>query len=373
MSLAFTEEQKQIKETAQRFFTENAPVEALRQLRDRKDATGYSSELWQQMAELGFAGINVPEEYDGLGMSFKDLGAICEEAGHTLAVSPLFATSVLCASLLANAGSEEQKKQYLPAIAAGECSAALALDEGNHHNPDSISCAAEKTAAGYQLNGDKVFVLDGHSADILIVVAQCEGQPAYFLIPADTEGVTITRTQMLDNRNAARINLSNVSVDESALLPGSSSDALQETLDKGRICLAAEMLGGAQEAFNRTVEYLKEREQFGVKIATFQALRHRAAIIFSELELTRSCVMAALDGLDSGATGAELAALASLAKASANDCYELSCKEAVQMHGGIGVTDELEIGFFLKRSRVAIHTLGDSAFHRDRYADLQGF
>lgn len=373
MSLAFSEEQKQIKETAQRFFVENAPVEALRKLRDSNDSQGYSRELWQQMAELGFAGINIPEAYDGLGMGIKDLGAICEEAGHTLAVSPLFATTILCANLLTEAGSETQKQQYLPRMASGDCTAALALDEGNHHEPNTVNNQANKTDKGYTLNGDKVLVLDGHSAELLIVVARLDNKPAFFLLPSGHDGVQITRTQMLDNRNAARISLRDVQLASDAYLPGSSAETLQNTLDRARTCLAAEMLGGAQEVFNRTVEYLKEREQFGVKIATFQALRHRIAIVFSELELTRSCIMAALDAIDSGTQGDELAACASLAKASANECYALACKEAVQMHGGIGVTDELEIGFFLKRSRVAIHLLGDTDFHRDRYAQLQNY
>ncbi len=264
-------------------------------------------------------------------------------------------------------------------IATGELTLALALEEGHHHAPYCVATRAEKEGDQYILSGEKTFVLDGHSADQLIVVARTAGENSdqhglsLFLVDANTEGVTRTRTKMIDSRNAARITFDNVNLPVAALL-GAESEAsaiLDQVLDRGRICLAAEMLGGILEAFERTIDYLKEREQFGVKIGSFQALQHRAAIMYIEIELCKSVVIAALAALDEQSD--DIAQLASHAKARVNDTYELVSNEAVQMHGGIGVTDELEIGFFLKRARVAMQALGDSAFHRDRLATLAGY
>ncbi len=379
MALVLNEEQRQLQETAKKFVAEHAPVEALRKLRDHSDPLGYSQELWQQMAELGFAGVTIPEAYDGLGFGFMGLGAVLEEFGRTLAASPLHASVVLGASAVELAGSETQKKELLPTIAVGELTLALALEEGYHHAPYHIATRAEKSGDQYVLNGEKNFVLDGHSADQLIVVARTAGDRgdkqglSLFLVDANSDGVTRTRTKMIDSRNAARITFANTSVPSAALLGGESEAGavLDQVLDRGRIFLAAEMLGGILEAFERTIDYLKNREQFGVKIGSFQALQHRAAIMYIEIELCKSVVIAALSALDKQSD--DIARLASHAKARVNDTYELVSNEAVQLHGGIGVTDELEIGFFLKRARVAMQALGDSAFHRDRLATLAGY
>ncbi len=379
MTLVLNEEQRQLQETAKKFVTEHAPVEALRKLRDDNDALGYSQELWQQMAALGFAGVTIPAAYDGLGFGFMGLGAVLEEFGRTLAASPLQASVVLGASAVELAGSESQKQEFLPMIATGELTLALALEENYHHAPHNITLSAEKSGDQYTLNGEKSFVLDGHSADLLVIVARTAGAHAdkhglsLFLVDAKSDGVTTTRTKMIDSRNAANIRFDNVSVSSAALL-GTENDAiavLDQVLDRGRICLAAEMLGGILEAFERTVDYLKDREQFGVKIGSFQALQHRAAIMYIEIELCKSVVIAALAALDEQSD--DIPQLASHAKARVNDTYELVSNEAVQLHGGIGVTDELEIGFFLKRARVAMQALGDSAFHRDRQATLAGY
>ena len=379
MPLVFNEEQRLLKETSKEFLSSNAPVEALRKLRDEKDTTGYSTELWTQMVELGWASIILPEEYDGLDFGFMGLGAVIEESGRTLTASPLFSTVVVSASALILGGNSEQKQANLPAIAAGELSIALALEESNHHNPAAVSLSAEKTDAGFTLTGNKIFVLDGHSADKLIVVARTAGEAgstdgiSLFLIDADTNGINRTRTVMADSRNAANISFDKVAVDGSALIGELDQGfaILDPVLDRGRIALAAEMLGGTLECFERTIDYLKEREQFGVKIGTFQALKHRAAIMYTEIELSKSVVLDALSAIDE--ERADASQLASLAKARLNDVYQLVTNEAVQMHGGIGVTDELEIGFFLKRARVAMQIFGDSGFHRDRYASLCGY
>jgi alkylation response protein AidB-like acyl-CoA dehydrogenase len=379
MSLVLTEEQTLLQSTARDFLLSNAPVDEFRKLRNSRDALGYSAELWQQIAELGWAGIIIPEEYGGLEFGFQGLAAIIEETGHTLLASPLIGTAVLGASALVLGGNTQQKSDLLPQLATGAMTLALALEDSNHHNPLGVTTSATPVDGGWQLNGSKVFVMDGHSADQLIVVARSSGAAgashglSLFLVDAQTAGIKRTRTTMVDGRNAANIEFKNVAVSTAHLL-GSADEGwaiLEPVLDRGRIALAAELLGSAWEAFNRTVEYLKEREQFGVKIGSFQALQHRASIMYTELELSKSVVMQAASAVDDDPAG--LPAIASLAKARMNDVSKLVTNEAVQMHGGIGVTDELDIGLFLKRSRVAMQLLGDAGYHKDRYATLNGY
>lgn len=379
MALVLNEEQRLLKDSAREFLQSNSPVEAFRKLRDEKDATGYSQDIWQQMVELGWTGIAIPESYGGLDFGFSGLGTIFEESGRTLAASPLFSTVVLGASAIEFAGSEEQKQELLGEVAAGSLTLALALEEGTHHAPTNIALTAEKSGDSYTLNGTKTFVLDGHSTDKLVVVARTSGQAgdtdgiSLFIVDRETAGININRTINMDSRNAARIEFSNVSVPASQLLgeEGKSFDALDKTLDRGRAILAAEMLGGCLEMFQRTCEYLKEREQFDVKIGTFQALKHRASIMFTEIELCKSVVLAALEAVDNKADN--LNEIASLAKARLCDTFQLVTNEATQMHGGIGVTDELDIGLFLKRARASMLLLGDASFHRNRYANIKGF
>ncbi|WP_372864682.1 acyl-CoA dehydrogenase family protein [Spongiibacter sp.] len=379
MALVLNEEQRLLKDTAKDFLSANMPVEALRKLRDSADETGYSREQWQQMCELGWASIVLPEEYDGLDFGFMGLGAIIEESGRTLAASPLLSTVVLGASAVLLGGSDAQKQAILPKVASGEITLALALEEGHHHAPLNTALRAEANGEGYRLNGAKSFVPDGHSADKLIVVARSSAAPgdaeglSLFLVDGDTPGLQRQRRNMVDSRGAAALVFDNVELPADALIGelGKAWPILEPVLDRGRICLAAEMLGGALECFERTVQYLKERDQFGVKIGSFQALQHRASLMYIELELAKSVMFDALTAIDDNR--ADLPQLASLAKARMNDVFELVTNEAVQMHGGIGVTDELEIGFFLKRSRVASQLLGNAGFHRDRYASLCGY
>jgi alkylation response protein AidB-like acyl-CoA dehydrogenase len=379
MALVLNEEQTLLKDTAKDFLGSNAPVESLRKLRDSQDPVGYEPELWKQMAEMGWASIILPEEYGGLDFGFLGLGVVVEEAGRTLTASPLFASAIVGASAILLGGNEAQKQELLPTIAAGELTLALALEETHHHKPNSITTTATAEGDNYTLKGQKCFVLDGHSADKLIVVARTGGKSkdttgiSLFLVDRESAGVSVQRTIMLDSRNAANITLDNVSVPSSALIgaEGEAWGTLDAVLDRGRVAIAAEMMGYALECFDRTVEYLKEREQFGALIGSFQALQHRAAHMQSEIELCRSVLLQALSTVDDSPEG--LAIVASLAKAKLNDLVTLVTNEAVQMHGGIGVTDELEIGFFLKRARVAIQVFGDTGFHKDRYATLCGY
>ncbi|MDP7638303.1 MAG: acyl-CoA dehydrogenase [Candidatus Hydrogenedentes bacterium] len=379
MSTVLTEEQEMLLEAASEFCSEQAPVSEFRRLRDEKDKDGFSRDLWRDMAELGWAGILVPEEYGGADFGYRGLGVILEESGKCLVASPLLNTALIGVSTLRLAGNEAQQKDVLPAIATGERLLALAVDEGLKHSPSSISCRAEKTASGYKLSGEKVFVLDGHVADQLIVVARTSGNDTdekgitLFLVDSDTQGITRTRTHMVDNRNAARVVFADVEVPETAVLGkvDEASGVLSKILDRACIGLAAEMLGGAMEVFKRTIEYMREREQFGVAIGTFQALQHRASELYAELELMRASVHEALGALDDDSD--EVPLLASLAKAQANDTYYHVSAEGIQIHGGIGMTDEHDMGFFFKRAALALQTFGDSHFHRDRYATIKGY
>ncbi|MGI9321943.1 MAG: acyl-CoA dehydrogenase family protein [Pseudomonadales bacterium] len=376
MPLVLNEEQSMLKDAAKNFCATNTPITQLRKLRDDKDATGFDRDTWAQMVELGWAGITIPEEFGGLGFGYLGLGVVMEECGRTLTASPLLATAVLGATAIVQGGSQEQKSALLPKIAGGELLLALALEEGPHHNPYGVAAKAEKSGNGYKVSGSKTFVLDGHVADKLVVAARSAGKPGdrdgltLVLVDSGAKGVKATRTIMADSRNAANLEFDGA---EGELLgeEGKGAELLDKALDAGRILLAAEMLGGVQECFERTLEYLKTREQFGAPIGSFQALKHRAAQMFCEVELSKSVVLEALSALDEAAE--QVPELASLAKARLNDTYNLISSEGVQMHGGIGMTDEYEIGFFIKRSRVCEHTFGNSAFHRDRYGVIQGY
>lgn len=379
MTLILSSEARMVQDTALEFFAEKSPIAALRKLRDDKDADGFSRPLWREIAELGWTGFLVPEEWGGTGFGNVGLGLVMEAAGRTLAATPLLSTALVGASALARAGSGSQKDTHLPGLVAGDTIFALALEEGPHHAPTRIATEAKKHGGGYRISGKKTLVLDGHIADTLIVAARTSGGAAdrggitLFLVPADAPGVSRTRLAMVDSRNAATVGFDNVEVaGEAAVGPvDGAADVLDAVLDRARAGLAAEMLGSASECFERTVQYLKDRKQFGVPIGSFQALKHRAARMFCELEVTRSAVLAALSALDEG--GNDAAMLASLAKTKANDTFFLLGNEGVQMHGGIGMTDEHEIGFFTKRARVAMATFGGSAFHRERYAALAGY
>lgn len=379
MALILTEEQQLIRESARGFLADKAPIGQLRHLRDTKDEVGFSRKLWQDMTEMGWTGIVVPEEYGGLDYGYVGAGLILEEMGRKLTASPLFSTAILGVTAVARLGSERQKNDLLPAIASGRLIVALAIDESAHHNPADIALEAHRKNNAYVLNGNKSFVIDGHVADKLIVPARTSGtrgQPSgltFFVIDADTTNVSIQRSIMVDSRNAARVEFTNVEIGAEQVLgpPDQAFDDLEYILDVGRICLAAEMLGIAQEVFEQTVQYLRERKQFGVPIGSFQALQHRAATLFCDIELCKSVVLKALQGIDEKSN--LLPALASLAKAKTGEATRVAVNEAIQMHGGMGMTDEFDMGFFIKRAEVARQTFGDPNFHADRLARLNGY
>ena len=379
MALLFNEEQQYLKDTAKDFVQKNAPINHFRELRDSKDETGYSKELWKQMAELGWAGILISEEYGGSDFGMMGMGGILEETGRCLVPSPLFSTALLGASLIGLGGKADQKKDLLTKIAKGELTTAFALEEGSRHTPYRISTTAKKKGKDFVLNGKKTFVLDGHSADLIVLAARTSGGIedqsgiSLFLIDPNSTGLQRKRTHMVDSRNASEIHLKGVEVSETKLLGelDAGFSIIEEVLERGQIGISAEMLGNTLEAFDITLEYLKERKQFGAVIGSFQALQHRAAVMFAEIELTKSSVMGALNAVDENSN--DRSRFASLAKFKAGETLHLVSSEAVQMHGGVGVTDEFDIGFFLKRSRVAEQIFGSSDYHLDRYATLSEY
>jgi|TARA_B110000495_G_C23035590_1_gene618346 alkylation response protein AidB-like acyl-CoA dehydrogenase len=379
MALVLNEEQQMLKESAQGFLAEHAPVSELRTQRDAGNKTGYSSTLWPQMVNMGWAAILVPEEYGGLAFGHVGMAQIVEQSGRTLTASPLLSTAILGVTAINLAGSEEQKTELLGAIAGGELTIALAVDEKTHHDPMQIAMSAERKGEGYVINGEKRFVVDGSTADILIVATRTAGSPgdmkgiSLFLVNRNTLGINVDQTQMIDGRSAAIVTFTDVEVGLDALLGEQDRGfrALSATLDAGNAHLAAELLGIAQESFDRTLQYMKERKQFGALIGSFQALQHRAAHWWSEIELCKSVVLKSLQALDEG--DVKSPALASIAKAKLCEVAELSTNEAIQIHGGIGMTDEYEIGFFIKRARPAQMLYGDYNYHANRFALLSGY
>jgi acyl-CoA dehydrogenase len=379
--LVLTEEQELLRSTAADFVAEHSPISRVRTLRDRDDEAGFSRELWKAMAELGWPGIVLPESVGGLGLGYAELAVVLEEIGKGLAPEPFLSTVLLGANCVLLGGSQAQQQAILPRVASGDLLLACALHEpGARHDPYHVQARAEVGSDGtFVLSGEKDFVFDGHVADRLIVLARTSGVPGersgltLFLVDPSTRGLSRSRQRLVDSRLVARVGLQDVRVAPGDVLGerDGAAEILDQVLDRASVGLSAEMLGGMSRAFELTLSYLKERRQFDNVIGSFQALKHRAARLFVEVELSRSAAMAAARAIDTESKDASL--LASLAKARCSDAFVLVANEAVQMHGGIGMTDEHDIGFFLKRARVAEITFGDAAYHRDRFATLSGY
>ncbi|MCS6924773.1 MAG: acyl-CoA/acyl-ACP dehydrogenase [Candidatus Binatia bacterium] len=380
MALVLTEDQELLAKTALDFVRTHSPVSRVRALRDSQDPIGFSRELWKQMAELGWVGILIPEAYGGAGMGLADLIVVLEALGRHLAPEPFLSTVLLGGQLLTLAGTEAQKQAWLPGIVAGETILTVAYQEAHsRYNLQRVSTKAEPDGTSWRLSGEKIQVPDGQTADALIVSARTSGEPTdptgltLFLIPRDAPGLTITPQYRVDSRPVALVSLADVRVEPANVIGpvGEGLPLLSQVVDRATIGLCAEMLGGMSQIFDNTLAYLKTRQQFGVLIGTFQALKHRAARLFMEIELARSAVMAAARAADAG--DPQWIALVSLAKARCSDAYILAANEGIQMHGGIGMTDEHDAGFYLKRARVAEMTFGDAAWHRERWARLHGY
>lgn len=379
MSLVLTEEQVMLRDSAAGFLAEKASVSHLRALRDAGDAFAQDPAVWQEMAEMGWAGIAIAEEHGGLGYGYTGLGVVLEQIGRNLSASPMESTVLIGATAIDALGSPNQKAEWLPAIATGEKQVSLALQETSVFDPVATSMQATKDGDEYVLSGSKRMVLDALSADAFVIIARTSGGPgdesglSAFVLPADADGLTITASDMVDSRQCGSMELDSVRVPGASLMgaEGEAWAGLERTLDIAAIGLSAELLGLSTEAFEQTMAYLRERKQFGRVIGSFQGLQHRAAALFAELELARSIVLKALQAIDSNAE--DLSVLASAAKAKLCEVAKTASNEGVQMHGGVGMTDEYDIGLFLKRARALQHQLGDYYYHLDRFARLGGY
>ena len=380
MGLVLTEDQQMLKKAAADFVRKESPISRVRALRDSDDAVGFSRDLWKKMADLGWQAIPIPEDAGGLGMGCVEMACVLEECGRAMVPEPLLSTVLLGAGAVLAGGTEAQKNDLLPRVADGSLLMTLAYQERNSRY-DLACCAARagKTAGAYVLSGEKTLVLDGHVADVIVVVARTSGDErdrdglSLFLLERGAAGVEVIRQKTMHLRQAAIVRMNNVEVPSSALIgaEGKGLSILEDVVDRATAGLCAEMLGNMTATFEMTLDYLKTRKQYGVAIGTFQALKHRAAKIFVELELARSSVMGACSALDRGAPEARV--LVSVAKARCSDAGVLVGYEGLQMHGGIGMTDEHDVGFLMKRLRGSEMTFGDAAYHRDRFASLQGF
>jgi alkylation response protein AidB-like acyl-CoA dehydrogenase len=376
VDLVLSEEQELLQETARDFVARRSPLRRVRELRDGTEPDGFSRALWREMADLGWLGIIVPAEHGGLGLGWTELMVVFEQLGRGLMPEPMLSTVVLGAGTILLGESTAQQAEHLPAVVAGERLLALATQEpASRYDLHHVETRAERDGAGWRLTGTKSQVLDGHAADWLIVPATTGEGITLFLLERTAPGIVVERQTRLDARGVALVRLEGVRASEAAVVGPVDGGApiLSRVVDRATAALTAEMLGAMSAAFEMTVDYLKTRTQFGVPIGTFQALKHRAAKVFVEIELARSAVMHAHRVLDEGRDDRAVARAASVAKARCSDAFMLVANEGVQMHGGIGMTDEHDIGFFLKRARAAQLTFGDARWHRDRVARLDGY
>jgi len=374
-----TEEQTLIKAQANAWVIDKAPVSSFRALRDSHSQQGFFPEIWQAMVDMGWSGILVPQQHGGSNLGYLTFGLILEQLGRQLTSSPLFSSSLVGASALLAAGNAAQQDSLLPGIASGSAIVTLALDESAQHSPRHTALQAGRNGEGFVLDGTKTFVAEGMGATHYIVAARVAGKAgdvqgiSLFLVAADAAGIVRTALPTIDSRDYARVTFSNVRIPTTALLgsPADGLPVLEAILDRACIGLATEMLGTASQGFDMTLDYLKTRRQFGKVIGSFQALGHRAAALYSLMEQSRSCVEAALQAVDAGAD--TVPEMASLAKCQVGKFLFLMSNELIQIHGGIGMTDEFDAGLYLKRARVLEASFGNRAYHRDRYARLKGF
>ncbi len=375
MPLYLSDEQTMLRDTTRDFVAEHAPVSHLRRLRDSNDPTGFTRDLWKQFAEMGFTGILIGEDQGGLGLGHVEAGVVLEEIGRNLSPSPFLATAVAAVEALKGTA---HAARWFPGIVAGETVAALAIDERAKHGP-AVALRAERSGNGFKLTGRKQFVTHGHVADLLIVAARTSGAPedqngvTLFAIDPNSAGLTVTPERLADSSIAARIEFDGVEVDADAVIGevDAGRDPLGRLLAAGRTGASAELLGVGAGAADMTVDYLKQRKQFGVTIGSFQALQHRAAHLYSELEVARAAVLKAQQLLDAADPRADAAV--SVAKAMSGMATTLNVQESIQMHGGIGMTDEYDVGFYMKRARVLAEMFGDQNFHADRLAQAAGY
>jgi alkylation response protein AidB-like acyl-CoA dehydrogenase len=360
------EEERMVQDSALTFVADRMPVSQLRALRDAGSNGGFDRAVWTEMVALGWPGIAISEQHGGAGLGIRALAAVIEEMGKTLGASPLASTALVAATTIARFAPEEQAARWLPALADGSAIAALAVDE----DPQQSPARPDAIVTHAKLDGTKRFVADGAAADLLLVSARNGSDDVLALVRADAPGVTIEPLRTIDGRGLADIHFAGAAV-EGVLAPSDGRNPVEHARDCACVGLAAEMLGACTRAFEVTLDYMRTRQQFGQAIGSFQALQHRAAALFIEIELARSCVLAAVDALHRD--DQDIPALTSLAKATAGELMRHMSYEMIQLHGGIGMTDAHDAGLYLKRGRVAALLHGDAAWHRDRYARLRGY
>ncbi len=377
MPLYLTDDQAMLRETARDFMAEQGAIRAqLRHWRDKGCKDGFGHGLWKQFAEMGFTGILVPEAEGGLGLGHVEAGIVLEEIGRNLTPSPFLVSAIAFVEGVKGGAAGER---WLPGILSGDTVAAVAVDEGRKHRPEAIAMRAERSGNGFMLSGEKSFVVQGGSADVILVAARTGGASGetdgltLFAVEKDASGLSAASERTLDSAMAARLRFDNVAVDADAVVGEVDQGwaVLTRLLGAGRAGAAAEMIGVASGAMDMTVDYLKQRTQFGVPVGSFQALQHRAAHLYGELEIARAATLKAQQLLDEGSDEAEL--MVSVAKAKAGQAARLAVQEGVQMHGGIGMTDEHDIGLYMKRDRALDELWGDANYHVDRVARLTGY
>jgi alkylation response protein AidB-like acyl-CoA dehydrogenase len=369
MQLVISEEQRMLQRAARDFVSGRSSMKRVRSLRDAslRGEESFSRDVWGEMARLGWLDPELPAGFSRI---------VHEELGRGLVPEPLLSCVVLGGGAIRLGGTDAQKAEHLAAIASGERLVALAFQESHsRYALDRVGTDAERAGGGWILSGEKHQVMGGATADWFVMSAATDEGLTLFLVPRAAPGVSVERQHRLDSRDAAIVRLEGVRLGADAVLgePDHGLALLERVIDRATIALTAEMLGLSSAAFDLTLDYLKTREQFGVAIGTFQALQHRAANIFVELELARSAVILAHGAIDDDADDAAIARAASVAKAKMSDVAMLVGHEAIQMHGGVGMTDEHDIGLFVKRARVAELTFGDAAHHRDRFARIDGY
>lgn len=370
MSYVLSEEQQLLKDSATDLF-KGAPVALVRELRDNNNPNSFSTDLWKEMVEMGWTGLSISEENGGLDFGVRGHGIVLEEAGRSLTNSPLHSLAT-SSYIIEKFGSDAQKASLEGIMMEGTVTA-LAIQEGLHYQPSVPTTTATKHEDHWHISGEKSFVADAHVAGQFIVNAKTDDGISIFIVDAQADGVKVSKDLMMDARYYGSVVLSDVKVSSDQILGevGKGKKIIHAITDVANALIAAELLGLMTEAFERTVAYLKERRQFDRVIGTFQALQHRAAQMYSELEIAKSLVIKALDAIDEGDFMAP--AICSMAKAKCCKVAQLVTNEGVQMYGGIGMTDDEEIGFFMKRARVAVQQYGSLTYHLDRFATMSGY
>ncbi len=379
MPLFHTEDQAMLASSVAGFMADEGNIKKqLRTLRASNCADGFAHALWKQFAEMGLTGMLASEADGGLAMGHVEAGIVLAEIGRNLTPSPFLTTSVMGVTALAS-GSDELRGRWLPGVIAGDTVLAMAIDEGPKHRPERIAARAERAGNGFRLSGKKQFVVQGASADAIIVAARTAGNDddadgvTLFAVPRDAAGIGHNAVRLLDSSMASHVTFDNVELDGDCVIGevDGGRALLNRVLDAGRIGAAAEQTGVATGAFDMTTTYLKTRKQFGKLIGEFQALQHRAAHLYSEVEIANAVVIKAQQLLDGGSERAEL--MVAAAKAKAGQVCNLTVRESVQMHGGVGMTDEYDIGLYMKRDRALAEFMGDQFYHTERVAQLSGY